>query len=145
MQKPNDSLASKFKKIILLVNEGTASSADDFVYRFKENDNVLIAGQPQSADLTYALITVLYYLSDSGEIRRKYFANAQEEPKVSGTRLFKFDIPYSKTVDKEGNMLQGNPLTLDLLVPITKENFSQRELSVLEHAIEYLINKATAN
>jgi len=54
-QLPNDSLTSKFEKIILLVNSATASSADDFVYRFSENKNVFIVGQPQASDLTYAL------------------------------------------------------------------------------------------
>ena len=139
-QKPNDALTSKFKKIIILVNDATASSADDFTFRFKENKNVYVAGQPQASDLTYALITVLYYLDEEGKIQKIYYGNIQEEPKVEGTKLFKFDIPYSKTVGENGEILQGNPLPLDLLVPITKENFKTKEIDVLNNVLEKMCN-----
>ena len=139
-QVPNDFLTSKFKKIILLVNNDTASSSDDFVFRFKENKNVFLAGQPQAADLTYSLITVLYYLDNTRKIQKVYFGNIQKEPEIVGTKLFKFDIPYSKTVDKNGKILQGNPLPLDLLVPITKENFKIKELDVLNQVVKKMCN-----
>jgi len=73
------------------VNSGTASSADDFVYRFAENDKVYVIGQPQAADLTYALITALYYIDSSNQIKRVFYANAQREPSIFGKKLFKFD------------------------------------------------------
>ena len=135
--QPNDKFTSKFKKIIILVNEGTASSADDFAYRMNTHKNVYVTGQPQAADLTYSLITVVFYLDENNTIKKMYVGNRQREYKVPGKEILKFDIPYSKTVDKDGNMLQGNPLKLDLLVPITKTNFETREKNTLEEAINF--------
>lgn len=138
---PNDDLTSKFKKIILLLNEETASSADDFAYRMKTHKNVYVVGQPQAADLTYSLVTVLFYIDKNNAIKRMFIGNRQRDYKVPGIEILKFDIPYSKTVDINGNMLQGNPLKLDLLVPITKTNFLTREKSTLEEAVKYFKTK----
>lgn len=137
----NNSLQKKFDKIIVLVNEGTASSGDDFAYRMKEYGNALIAGQPQSADLTYSLVSVLFYLDSEGQIKKIYLGNRQRKYEVNGTELFKFSIPYSRTIDKNGNLLQGSPLELDLEVELTKDNFLFREEFVLESVIENLTNK----
>lgn len=137
---PNNDLTSKFDKIIVLTNHGTGSSADDFVFRFKEFGGAFIAGQPQSADLTYSLISVVYYLDEQGNLGRVFYGNAQKKPSISGKELFKIDIPYSKTVDKNGDMLQGNPLPMDLLVPITRNNFRNIKRDVLNQAIEYYCN-----
>ncbi|WP_299439228.1 S41 family peptidase [uncultured Aquimarina sp.] len=134
--QPNKTAKRKFKKIIVLANERTASSADDFVYRMKEYGNAIIVGQPQSADLTFALIGVVFYLDNKGDIKRMYIGNNQRDYDVPGVELFQFSIPYSRTVDINGEMLQGNPLKLDLLVEITKDNFENRERNVLNRAIE---------
>ena len=137
--QPSDGLCSGFEKIIVLVNEGTASSADDFAYRMKEQDNVLVAGQPQSADLTYSLITLFYYLDKNGAVKKKFIGNWQDTDNIEGVPLLKFDIPYSRTVNKNGEMLQGNPLKLDLEVPITKDNFEKRNQATLNQVVERLI------
>ena len=105
----------------------------------KEQKEVLIAGQPQSADLTYALVSVLYYMDENNQIKRMFLGNNQRNYKVPGTALLKFDIPYSKTVDKSGNLLQGNPLKLDLQIPLTKQNFENRNIDVLNKAIKSLL------
>ncbi|GAA4806641.1 hypothetical protein GCM10023330_11430 [Litoribaculum gwangyangense] len=138
--KPNNNLTSMFNKIIILTNHDTGSSADDFAFRFKEFGGAFIAGQPQSADLTYALISVLYYVDEQGNLDRVFYGNAQKKPSISGKELFKINIPYSKTIDKHGNMLQGNPMPMDLLVPITPENFDNVKRDVLNRAIEYYCN-----
>lgn len=139
---PINSTASRvFKQIIVLVNENTVSSGDDFTFKFEEYADALIAGQPQASDLTYSLVSILFYLDPAGKISKKYFGNRQREFEVDGTELFKFSIPYSKTIDKHGAMLQGNPLPLDLEVALTKENFLNREEHVLDSAIKNLIEK----
>ena len=138
--KPNNDLTSIFDKIIILTNDGTGSSADDFVFRFKEFGGAFIAGQPHSADLTYSLISVLYYVDEQGNLDRVFYGNAQKKPSISGKELFKINIPYSKTIDKNGNMLQGNPMPMDLLVPIMPDNFINVKRDVLDRAIEYYCN-----
>jgi len=138
--QPNNEVTTKFEKIIILTNDGTGSSADDFVFRLKEFGGAYIAGQPQSADLTYSLISVVYYIDEEGNLDRVYYGNAQKKPSVAGEELFKINIPYSKTIDKNGNMLQGNPVLMDLLVPITRDNFTNIKRNVLDRAIEYYCN-----
>ncbi|EZH73847.1 hypothetical protein ATO12_13240 [Aquimarina atlantica] len=138
--QPNKTAKRKFKNVIVLVNENTASSADDFAYRMKEYGNALIVGQPQSADLTFALVTVVFYIDDNGSIKKTYIGNDQREYKIAGQEIFQFSIPYSRTVNKQGEMLQGNPAKLDLLVELNKENFENRELYVLNNAIKKFIN-----
>lgn len=138
--KPNNELTTKFKKIIILTNHGTGSSADDFVFRFKEFGGAYIAGQPQSADLTYSLISVVYYIDEKGGLDQVYYGNAQEKPRINGEELFKINIPYSKTIDKSGSMLQGNPVPMDLLIPISRDNFTNIKRDVLNQAIEYYCN-----
>lgn len=138
--QPNNEVITKFEKIIILTNDGTGSSADDFVFRFKEFGGAYIAGQLQSADLTYSLISVVYYIDEEGNLDRVYYGNAQKKPSIAGEELFKIDIPYSKTIDKNGNMLQGNPVPMDLLVPITHDNFTNIKRDVLDRAIEYYCN-----
>lgn len=133
----NSNLTSSFEKIIVLTNDGTASSADDFVFRFKEYGGALVAGQPQSADLTYSLISVLYYLDIDGKLNRIIYGNAQKKPDVKGKELFKIDIPYCKTLDKNGHILQGNPVEMDFLVPITSDNFKKLKRDVLDQTVEY--------
>ncbi|WP_405206246.1 S41 family peptidase [Aquimarina sp. LLG6339-5] len=139
--EPNETAKRDIKKIIVLVNERTASSADDFVYRMKEYSNATIVGQPQSADLTFALIGIVFYVDNQGNIKKMYTGNNQRNYDVPGTELFQFSIPYSRTVDKNGEMLQGNPLKPDLLVKITKDNFENRERIVLNKAIEKFVTK----
>ncbi|MFD2561982.1 S41 family peptidase [Aquimarina rubra] len=139
--QPNETAKRKVKKTIVLVNERTASSADDFVYRMKEYGDAIIVGQPQSADLTFALIGIVFYLDDQGNINKMYTGNNQKNYDVPGTELFQFSIPYSRTVNKNGEMLQGNPLKPDLLVEITKDNFENREYAVLNKAIEEFVTK----
>lgn len=138
--QPNNDVTSKFEKIIILTNDGTGSSADDFVFRFKEFGGALVAGQPQSADLTYSLISVVYYIDEEGNLDRVYYGNAQEKPSIAGKELFKINIPYAKTIDKHGKMLQGNPAPMDLLVPITHKNFTNIKRDVLDRAIDYYCN-----
>ncbi|SEK31645.1 Peptidase family S41 [Aquimarina amphilecti] len=139
--EPNETAKRKVKKIIVLVNERTASSADDFVYRMKEYGNAIIVGQPQSADLTFALIGIVFYIDDQGNIRKMYTDNNQRNYDVPGIELFQFSVPYSRTVNKKGEMLQGNPLKPDLLLEITKDNFENREQIVLNKAIEEFVTK----
>jgi hypothetical protein len=138
---PNDSITKGFKKYIILVNEGTASSADDFAFRFSKFPKTVIAGQPQSADLTYALVTVLFYLDKNNTIQKMYLGNNQRDYTCNGTELVKIQIPYSKTVDEDGFMLQGNPLDLDFEVPLTEENFENREVDVLQKTIIHFLEK----
>jgi hypothetical protein len=137
---PNNDLTSKFKKIIILTNHATGSSADDFVFRLKEFGGAYVVGQPHSADLTYSLISVVYYINEQGNLDRVFYGNAQEKPSISGKELFKIDIPYAKTVDTNGNMLQGNPLEMDLLVPITPNNFNTVKKDVLDQTINHYCN-----
>lgn len=133
---PSNDLTSKFDKIIILTNDGTGSSADDFTFRFKEYGGAFVAGQPQSADLTYSLISVLYYIDVHGKLDRVFYGNAQQKPDVLGTELFKIDIPYCKTLNSDGKTLQGNPLPMDLLVPIKPDNFVNIKRDVLDRTIE---------
>lgn len=138
---PTGTSTQDFEQIIVLVNEDTASSADDFAYRMNEYGNALMAGQPQSADLTYSLVGVLFYIDKKGDIQKTYVGNRQQEHEVNGTELLKFSIPYSKTVDKNGHLLQGKPLKLDVEVPITKDNFENREENTLQIVVQKLTNK----
>ena len=126
-----------FKKTIILVNEITASSADDFTFRMKKYGKALIAGQPQSADLTFALVDVTFFLDDKNKVVKKYFASEADEPDL--VPLFSFSIPYSKTVKDTGELLQGNPLDLDLLIPITTDNYSDKYQHTLDTAVDKLI------
>jgi hypothetical protein len=130
----------RLKKRIVLVNEGTASSADDFTFRMKEFGKAYVMGQPHSADLTYAFVMVLFYLDGEGKIQKKYFGNRQREYEVDGKEVLKFSIPLSRTVDSNGNMLQGNPVLLNKEIELTKENFETRELSVLNSVVKTWIN-----
>jgi hypothetical protein len=132
----------KIKKILILTDDLTTSSSDDFVFRMKaSNSNVYIAGQNQAADLTYALITAYYYLEESNKVQRVFIGNHNGYV-PNGTPLFQFDIPYSRTVDKNGSMLQGAPPKLDLEVPITMDNFKYRQKFVLDEAVRVLIKES---
>ncbi|MEM8523529.1 MAG: S41 family peptidase [Bacteroidota bacterium] len=124
--RPNYADAYHFKKYYVLINEATASSGDDFTYRMKDFGNATIAGQTQAADLTYATINIIFYQDKAGTIQRIY-----GDGKIEGVIIAEITIPLSRSVDENGKMLQGNPLLLDIPVHLTKENFEQREESVL--------------
>lgn len=126
-----------FKTIIILVNEITASSADDFTFRMKKYGKALIAGQPQSADLTFALVDVTFFLDKNNNLVKKYFSSEADESDLKA--IFSFSIPYSKTINDKGKLLQGNPLELDLLIPITHDNYADRYQHTLDTAVDKLI------
>ena len=140
--QPNDNITKGLKKYIILVNEGTASSADDFAFRFSKFPKTVIAGQPQSADLTYALVTVLFYLDENNTIQKMYLGNNQRDYTCNGIELGKIQIPYSKTADEDRFMFHCNPLDLDFEVPLTKENFKNREVDVLQKTIIHFLEKS---
>lgn len=137
--EPNPSTKKDWENIIVLINEGTASSGDDFAYRMKFYADAKIVGQTQSADLSYSLLTVFFYLDQEGNVRKKYYGNNSKDLEVQGTPLFTFDIPFSRSIDNKGNLLQGNPLKLDLEVTLTKDNFAFREKFTLESAIKEFV------
>ncbi len=132
---PNPTARRDWKSISILVNEGTASSGDDFTYRLHKYGRAGIIGQPQGADLTYSVLKVLFYIDKEGNIQKKYVKNPQEDYEVAGTLLLECDIPFSRSIDDEGNHLQGNPLHLDLEVPLTPDNFKKRNQEVLQTAV----------
>lgn len=129
--EPNHTDAYSFKKYYILVNEGTASSGDDFTYRMNRFGNAIIAGQPQASDLTYATVNIVFYQDEEGQIQHIY-----SDEKTKGTKIAEITIPLSRSVDQHGKLLQGNPLRLDIPVYLTKDNFEIREEKVLEAVLK---------
>ena len=127
----------KYKKITVLTNQMCVSSCDDFVWRMQEFADASIIGQPQAADATYSRILVAFYLDQKGRIANKYFGDGQKV-EVAGRKIATMRIPYSRTVSKDGKLLQGRPARLARLVPVTKENFGEIEKVVLGEAVKYL-------
>ncbi len=134
--RPNPSARNNWKSISVLVNEGTASSGDDFAYRLQKYGRARIVGQPQCADLTYSVLKVIFYIDKEGNIQKKYVKNPKEDYEVAGSLLLECDIPFSRSIDDEGNHLQGSPLLLDITVPLTPLNFKDRNEVVLNAAME---------
>ncbi len=132
---PNPTARQDWKSITILTNEGTASSGDDFTYRLHRFGNAMLVGQPQCADLTYSLVKVIFYVNSANEIKRKYVSNPRTDYEVSGDLIFECDIPLTRSIDENGDLLQGNPLDLDIAVPLTSDNYTVRNKAVLEQAV----------
>lgn len=129
--QPN-STAKRGVEVYILTNGDCVSSCDDFVWRMQQFGGAKIVGQPQAADATYARISVVQYLDKEGNLQIAYSAQGGQRVQVDGTVIAISTIPYSRTVDKNGNLKQGVPAKLDLLVPITKSNYSEIEHAVLK-------------
>lgn len=127
----------KYKKIAVLTNQMCVSSCDDLVWRMKEFANAEVIGQPQSADATYSRIVLAFYIDKNGKIAKKYFGDGQKI-EVDGQKIATMRIPYSRTVDANGELIQGKPAKLSRLVPVTKNNFSDLEKDVLREAVHHL-------
>ena len=128
-----------FKKFVILTNQTCVSSCDDFVWRLQSYGNAIIIGQEQAADATYSRIGVVIYKDSSGTIQSTYTGERGEES-APGLKLCKMVIPYSKTVNKNGSLRQGQAAKLDLTVYFDHTELPEIETKVLNTAVEYLRN-----
>ena len=133
----------KFKKVVVLTNQLCISSCDDFVWRMQEFADVSVIGQPQAADATYSRIIVAFYIDENSKIAKKYFGDGQKV-EVKGQKLATMRIPYSRTVDENGDLIQGKPAKLSRLISVTKENYSEIEKHVVQKTIQYLETEGVA-
>ncbi len=132
--EPNPS-AVKFETIYILTNQNCVSSCDDFVWRMQQFSGAKVIGQEQAGDATYSRIGVVFYLDENGKIQVSY-EGGNNQFRVEGTRIAKMTIPYSKTVKHNGSMRQGVAAKLDLMIPVTKDNFETHQATTLEILVE---------
>ena len=129
--KPNKK--RNFKKVTILTNQNCVSSCDDFTWRMQEYSGATIAGLPNAADATYSRIDLLFYLDENGKPTVLPFGG--DGAGYEGTKLFTVTIPYSKTVNAKGEMRQGVPADLDLMVPVTKDNYINHNKATLHQVL----------
>ncbi|WP_395376639.1 S41 family peptidase [Marinicella sp. W31] len=129
--QPNKQRA--FKKITILTNQNCVSSCDDFVWRMQDYSNAFIVGLPNAADATYSRIDLVFYLDKDGQPTVVPFG--QNPPDFEGTKLFTVTIPYSKTVKASGEVRQGVPADLNLMVPVTVDNYATHDKAVLKQVM----------
>ena len=99
----------------------------------QDYSNATIVGLPNAADATYSRIDLVFYLDQDGQPAVLPFGHGG--PDFEGSKLFTATIPYSKTVTAAGNVRQGVPADLDLMVPVTQENYANHDKAVLQQVL----------
>jgi len=132
--KPNSQRS--FDSITILTNQNCVSSCDDFVWRMQDYSDATIVGLPNAADATYSRIDLVFYIDEAGQAVALPFG--QSEPDFTGTKLFTATIPYSKTVKPSGQIRQGVAADLDLMVPVTQDNFATHDKATLQQVLSLI-------
>ncbi|WP_042152916.1 MULTISPECIES: S41 family peptidase [unclassified Pseudoalteromonas] len=127
------------KKILLVVDSGCVSSCDDLVWRLKHYSGAYVLGQPPATDSTYSTVSGIIYYTANGQLKLFIKAQGQQYSLDDGSiKLAWFSIPYTSTVDKEGNYIDGDISIINEIIPITIENYSNISNTNVLRAIEYM-------
>lgn len=133
--EPNGS--RNFKNVVILTNHNCVSSCDDFVWRMQEYSGAKVFGLPNAADATYSRVSITFYIDKNRKLSTAYFGDGGTA-QFDGTELFSITIPYSRTVDDQGQLRQGIAAQIDQIIPITKHNFNTHDMEVLSQASQSL-------
>ena len=123
-----------YKEILLLTNQYCVSSCDDFTWRMNKYADAKLVGLPPAADATYSRIHGKFILKSDGTIEAVYGHSS----KPNGMVLATMDIPYSKLIDDNGDLVEGRPPKVDIPVDITSTNFEHKNTAMLDAALAYL-------
>ncbi|OKY26517.1 S41 family peptidase [Thalassotalea sp. PP2-459] len=124
---PSAKLPIKYRALTLVINETCVSSCDDFVWRTRRYAQAKTVGQLPATDGAYARIKGYIYVDKQGNIGHTHVGESQDVPAEAETLLVSYRMPISKTIDVDGNNLDGADNVLDVAIPITKENYTNIE------------------
>ena len=130
---PPSSSTPRFSSITLVVDEGCASSCDDFVLRLKQFGDATVVGAPPRSDSTYARVRGAIGYSSNGKLEYRLYPG--ENPRDSTFRpIVDFQLPVSRTTDLSGELVDGKS-PLDVLLPLPLDQYHQRREYRVEQAI----------
>ncbi|MEZ7206597.1 hypothetical protein [Pseudoalteromonas sp. DY56-GL79] len=125
----------KYESLKLVVNAGCVSSCDDFIWRTRQYANAKTFGQLPATDGAYARLTGYLFIAKTGKIINIITGEGEHPTGDNGTLLLTYQLPISKTVSFDGEMLEGNASVLDNLLPVSKLNYVNLELDNLVNAL----------
>ncbi|KJY75964.1 hypothetical protein [Vibrio nigripulchritudo] len=127
----------RYKELKLVVNGGCVSSCDDFIWRLREYADAKTYGQLPATDGAYARLNGYLFMNAQGQIVNIIAGDGNQPSGGSGTLLVTYQIPISKTVAIDGELLEGNDSVLDNLLPINKNNFNNLSLHNLKETLRF--------
>jgi hypothetical protein len=127
----------QYKNLKLVINEGCVSSCDDFIWRTRRYANAETYGQLPATDGTYARLNGYLFMNKQGIITSIFTGEGSEPLGDNGTLLVTYQIPISKTVNADGESLEGDNKILDFPLPIDKQNFSNLDIENLKRTLRY--------
>lgn len=130
----------KFKDVYVLTNDRCVSSCDDFVWRMSEFGGAKIVGLPHSTDATYSRLSIMFYLNPEGKIQRTFYGDGMKAD-FAGIEIFSATIPYSKTINQQGQIRSGKTAPYEFILPVTKANFNNHAEDSLQRLFKVLNNK----
>lgn len=113
----------KYKSLKLVINENCVSSCDDFIWRTRQYANAKTYGQLSATDGAYARLNGYLFIDQNGKLTNVIAGEGIIPSNVGATLLVAYQIPISKTVDINGDPLEGDGSILDNILPINKSNF----------------------
>ena len=120
-----------YKDLKLVINRGCVSSCDDFIWRTRQYAKAKTYGQLSATDGAYARLNGYLFIDKQGEIVNVITGEGNVPSGDNGTLLITYQIPISRTVNVNGEPLEGNDSILDHPLPIDKNDFGNLELDNL--------------
>lgn len=113
-----------YSKIKLIVNEKCVSSCDDFIWRIRSYADAKTYGQLSATDGVFARLNGYLFLTKQGKIKN-IIVGEGDAPTVDNAKLLvTYQIPVSKTVNSQGENLEGDASILDFPLAVTIDNFN---------------------
>jgi hypothetical protein len=121
----------QFKDLKLVINRNCVSSCDDFIWRTRQYANAKTYGQLSATDGAYARLNGHLFVNEQGHVINIITGEGNVPPGDNGKLLVTYQIPISRTVNANGELLEGNESILDHPLPIDMNNFGNLELDNL--------------
>lgn len=125
----------EYKDLKLVINRGCVSSCDDFIWRTRQYAKAKTYGQLSATDGAYARLNGYLFIDKKGKIINVFTGDSNVPSGDNGKLLISYYIPISRTVNINGELLEGNYSLLDYPLSIDKNNFENIELDNLVKTI----------
>jgi hypothetical protein len=131
-------LEHKFKgKVYAMVNENCISSCDGFTWAIVKSLNAKLFGFPQAADSAFSRLRIDFIKNPNSKKGYDVEINAHDA-ELNPNLIVGQIVAVSKATDREGNILNGNPLPLTKKIEYKiNQNYS---LEVLKSVLSYIEN-----
>ena len=127
----------KYKDLKLVINRGCVSSCDDFIWRTRQYANATTYGQLSATDGAYARLNGYLFINKAGKVTNIITGEGELPPEEHGTLLVTYQVPISKTVNIDGEILEGAANILDYPLPVNKQNFKHLTRDNLARALTF--------